>query len=56
MICFRDTTFCVSENCKNECGRQLTEEVKEAAKEWWGGEGAPIAMAHYCEERENDCK
>ena len=46
MICYRDTTFCISPNCT--CGRTLTDEIKEAAKKWWGGDGAPIAVAYYC--------
>jgi len=51
MICYRDMTFCVSKNCKNKCGRKLTEEVKQGAKIWWGGkEGAPIAMSEFCDE------
>ena len=48
MMCYRDSTFCVSPECTNECGRKLTPEIKKAAKEWWGGEGAPIAMGVFC--------
>lgn len=54
MICYRDTTFCVSTGCENKCGRQLTKEIEDAAKDWWKtpnnptGEGAPIAMSCFC--------
>lgn len=46
MICYRDTTFCRFHDCCTKgdiCGRALTDEVKEAAVEWWGDEHAPIA-------------
>lgn len=49
MICYRDTTYCCSPNCRNECGRQFTEADKIDAKRWWGKDGAPIAMAEFCD-------
>jgi hypothetical protein len=49
MICYKDRTFCGSENCKNKCGRQLTEEVKEGARKWWGSDNAPIAISDFCD-------
>ena len=27
-ICYKDRTFCASPNCKNECGRKITEHEK----------------------------
>lgn len=50
MICFRDTTFCISPNCTNKCGRKLTNEIQVAAKNWWRGcEGEPpIAVGYFC--------
>ena len=45
MICYRDRTFCVSEGCKNECGRQLTKEDREKANKM----GLPIAQSRFCE-------
>lgn len=55
MICYRDETFCVSPKCKNKCGRKLTPEIIEAARRWWGGDDAPIAVAKFCEnEDENE--
>jgi hypothetical protein len=49
-MCYRDTTFCVSSGCKNKCGRQLTNEIQQAAYEWWGGRNAPIAIAEFCDD------
>ncbi len=47
MISYRDMTFCKHwETCAKakHCDRPLTDEVREAAKQWWGGDGAPIAV------------
>lgn len=52
MLCYRDTTFCVSENCK--CGRKLTPEIIAAAERWWGKPGAPIAKANFCDTEETE--
>jgi hypothetical protein len=48
MIGFRDTTFCVSPDCQNKCGRKLTKEIIKQAEEWWGNEDAPIAVSCFC--------
>lgn len=53
MMCYKDRTFCVSENCTNECDRQLTPEIVEAAKKW-GGDDAPIAQGTFCESKATD--
>jgi len=45
MICHRDMTFCASDCINADCERRLTDEVKAAARKWWGKDGAPIAMA-----------
>ncbi len=50
MICFLDTTFCSSPNCRGECGRQLTPELVERGKKWWGGDDFPVAMAQFCDD------
>ena len=50
MMGYRDMTFCVSENCQNKCGRKLTKEIEEAAKEWWGEDNPPIAVGNFCED------
>ena len=45
MMGYRDMTFCEAYKvCQDgaPCERALTEEVLEAADEWWGKEGAPI--------------
>lgn len=46
MLCYLDITFCASPDCK--CGRKLTDEIREAAAEWWGGPDAPIATSYFC--------
>jgi hypothetical protein len=46
MLCYRDRIFCTFfEGCrdKNTCSRPLTEAVQKSARDWWGGEGVPIA-------------
>lgn len=50
MLCYRDTTYCASRDCKNECGRQLTPEIVKEADEWWGKgkHEAPIAISCFC--------
>ena len=47
MRCYKDRTFCnFGLICKNstDCDRVLTDEIKNDAEKWWGGEGAPICM------------
>lgn len=44
MMCFRDVTYCASPNCKNECGRQLTEEIEQDAK----NSKMLISVAYFC--------
>ena len=29
---YLDKTFCCSHNCKNDCGRKLTEEIRQGAR------------------------
>lgn len=48
MICYRDTTFCANEHCTCPPHRRLTDEVRAAARRWWGGDNAPIAYADLC--------
>jgi hypothetical protein len=48
MMCYLDKTFCASPDCKNECGRQLTQEIRDGAEKWWGGKDAPIAVSYFC--------
>lgn len=28
-VCFNDRAYCASPNCKNECGRKMTEKEKQ---------------------------
>ncbi len=45
-------TFCVSKNCNNKCGRQLTDEIRKEAQIWWGDTGdAPIDVSLFCENK-----
>lgn len=47
MLCFKDQTFCASD-CKNDtCFRHFTDETHQAAREWWGGDDAPIAFSDF---------
>lgn len=54
MLCFHDMTFCsaYAVTCANsECRRAVTPEVRDSARRWWGGDGAPFAMSdlsHSC--------
>jgi hypothetical protein len=52
MICFKDMTFCSAypTRCKNiTCARAFTELDREAARQWWGKEGAPVAYSDFSE-------
>ncbi len=47
MLCYKDRTWCVFDDCNQfgaDCQRSLTEDVVEAAQEWWGGEGFPVVI------------
>jgi hypothetical protein len=44
MISYKDRSYCASPGCQGECGRQLTEEVKEGAKNL----GLLISTAYFC--------
>ena len=46
MICYKDKTYCNSKVENHTCGRELSEEEKEHAKEL----GLPIAYGKFCEE------
>lgn len=53
MICFRDMTFCIHPDCTCDPERQLTDEVREAARKWWGSDDAPISMGYICKPKED---
>lgn len=44
MICYKDRTFCSSPDCKNECGRKITEDEKVYAKKL----GLLVSYAYFC--------
>lgn len=44
MICYQDRLYCVTPGC--QCERALTDEVKAAARRWWGSDNPPIAVAY----------
>ncbi len=52
---YKDMTWCTEESCanKNKCPRYFTKEDAAKAKEWWGSEGAPIAV--FLESKQLDC-
>ncbi len=50
---FKDITYCVSPNCKNECGRAMTHEQKQELKELaFRGFAASsmVSCAYFCGE------
>jgi len=49
MMCYKDMTFCCSKNCKNKCGRKLTDKIRSDAEKWWGSPEAPISIAEFCD-------
>lgn len=55
MMCYRDMTFCPATHCAKfeTCHRALTDKVKAAAKAWWKGDDAPIAV--FSEPEKLDC-
>ena len=46
MLCYRYMTFCEESTCArwDTCPRSLTDGVRDAARQWWGGNGAPICV------------
>ena len=50
MMCFRDKTFCGSDCTNHDCGRHFGEVEKIAAEVWWGGPGAPVALASFSDD------
>ena len=50
MLSFRDTTFCASPNCKNECGRKMTPEEHKQLQKLSPDEWLPVCSAYFCGE------
>ena len=44
VISFRDRTWCASPDCKGECGRKMTPEIRETASK----QTLPIAWGNFC--------
>jgi hypothetical protein len=44
MLSYKDKTFCVSDDCNNDCDRKLTDEIKEGAKK----SGLPLSVGYFC--------
>ncbi len=58
MIAFKDQTFCASPSCTNECGRQMTPELKAEfervnAPDQWDGM-LQVCYGYFCGEPENE--
>ena len=43
MLTYKDTTFCVNENCKKPCRRKLTAAIEQEADVF----GLPLAVAEF---------
>lgn len=54
MICFKDKTFCASPNCKNECGRKMTDEEKEQLEKMNETNWVGVMQAYFCGEPEDE--
>ncbi len=50
MLCYKDRTFCASTNCKNECNRQLTDEIRQGAR----ASKYMLSLAYFCGEPKNE--
>lgn len=45
MMNYKDRTFCASPNCTNECGRQLTDEIRQGAR----ASNMLLALNYFCD-------
>lgn len=50
MMCFQDRSFCASPNCNNDCGRQLTDDLRRRAID----AGAFVALGYFCDKPDNN--
>lgn len=50
MICYKDRTFCISDNCTCGPNYKYTEEIGLAAEKF----GLPVAVAYFCDEPKED--
>ena len=49
MMGYADRTWCASPNCRNECGRQFTDEERRKAILWWGSDDFPLITGYFCD-------
>lgn len=49
-MCYRDRTYCISPNCKGECGKKLTDEERKRAEK----SKLPISYAYFCGEPKDE--
>lgn len=47
MICYRDMSFCASDCTRSDCDRHWDDEKRQAADDWWGKPGAPVAFMDF---------
>lgn len=45
--CYRDKTYCASPNCKNECGRKISDELRKLLAQ---DEHSRASYAYFCGE------
>lgn len=50
MIPFKDKTFCVSHQCKNECGRKMTKKERKELERMSEEKGMNISQGYFCGE------
>ena len=52
--CYRDKTYCASPNCKNECGRKMSELEQAQQKAFFAAQGytLPVSYGYFCGEPE----
>jgi hypothetical protein len=56
---FRDMTFCGSDCTNAACRRRFGPDDRDAARKWWGSDGAPVAMSDFspnCDDYERPTK
>lgn len=53
MTCFKDKTFCCSLNCKNECGRKMSDDEYMEWRDSPESEYIPISWAYFCGEEDD---
>ena len=49
--CYRDKTYCISSDCKNNCGRKITPEIEQLLKQ---DKYNRTAYAYFCGKPEKE--